>query len=429
MSSQSASTANCSASADGSSSSCPTVPSAMQIDVPQTGRAAVSDEGTDASRMAMAPPRRLPPTGPTNVGELVAKAKKAAASLWMILHAQNCRATGNCPHRGCSETKRLLIHVKTCPASNSPNIPCPTQCKGCRETRKLLAHYRRCKDMRVKQVGLGRRSGLQPDQSCLVCSLMARYAKTMMDRSTAGKNNNAAAANLLCQLKATDAKFSVERGLSNNFNDLSHQEANVCTPVVDGSPSLGLPKRSSSMILMPPPPPRFGSAPTRSSTFKKKCLANESFGAYPSLLGRSVDSTVRVPFPILRHPSPNRGAGRTINHHGLVVPGLTTATSSPRRRRAESYDERKRSVNFAPTVITSEQYYRNDQEDGQLLSSLLAPTDENRQVTRPRSASCSNMGSNNDGNNATMPSSSARGCDTIAEEVVEHVEEPLFRMD
>jgi hypothetical protein len=27
-------------------------------------------------------------TGPTNVGELVAKAKKAAASLWMILHAQ-----------------------------------------------------------------------------------------------------------------------------------------------------------------------------------------------------------------------------------------------------------------------------------------------------------------------------------------------------
>lgn len=33
-------------------------------------------------------PQQPPPTSTNNVGELVTKAKKAAASLWMILHAQ-----------------------------------------------------------------------------------------------------------------------------------------------------------------------------------------------------------------------------------------------------------------------------------------------------------------------------------------------------
>lgn len=35
-------------------------------------------------------PQLPPPTSTNNVGELVTKAKKAAASLWMILHAQVC---------------------------------------------------------------------------------------------------------------------------------------------------------------------------------------------------------------------------------------------------------------------------------------------------------------------------------------------------
>jgi len=233
-----------------SSASASSTTSAMQIDVPQ------SERGCDAAtRMPPQCPQRQPQTGPTNVGELVTKAKKAAASLWMILHAQNCRlANDSCPHRGCSQTKRLLIHVKSCPAG--PNFPCPTQCQGCKETRKLLAHYRRCKDMRMKQVGLGRRSGLQPDQSCLVCSLMARYAKSMLDRSSknsAQGKNTAASLSLLSSAasllsSSSDGKFNVERGLA-NFN---HQ-ARVSSPVE--RPNLG-PKRTSSMILMPPTPPR-----------------------------------------------------------------------------------------------------------------------------------------------------------------------------
>lgn len=182
------------------------------------------------------------------------------------------------------------------------------------------------------------------------------------------------------------------------------------------------PKRTSSMLLMPPPPPRSGSAPTSaSSTMKKRFArssANESFGSYPSLLGKSVDSTVRVPFPILRHPS--RDVVTT--DHGLVVPGLTPILSSPRRR-AESFDERPTRVQFAPTIITSEQYYCNDQEERK-SSSPMVQNNANNQATRPRSASCSNMGLNN--GDATP--SSAHGCETIAEEGVEH-EEPFFHMD
>jgi len=386
--------------------------SSMQLDDPlrDEGRACASANPEGADSMQPRRPQQQQ-SAPTNVGELVAKAKKAAASLWMILHAQNCRlCNDNCPHRGCSETKLLLAHVKSCPAG--PGFPCPTQCKGCNETRKLLAHYRRCKDIRMKQVGLGRRSGLQPDSSCLVCSLMARYAKNMMDRSckgsSQGKNN---VASLLSS--SADGKFNVERGMA-NF-------ANQSPP----SPDEG-PRRTLSGYLMPPPPPRSRSA--LSSSAFNSCSSNESFFVSqptpsrqkmlsktiicnPSLLGKSVDSNVKVPFPALKR----RAIEVQPENEELVVPGPIIA-SCIQRQRAGSYDEHRTRVKFAPTVIASTKYYFDEQGEEQ--------SEQSMNKVRPRSASCSNMTCND---SDAMPPS-GHECETIAEEGVDR-EQSIFTMD
>ncbi|KAL7433132.1 hypothetical protein ACHAXH_006546, partial [Discostella pseudostelligera] len=162
----------------------------------------------------------------------------------MILHAQNCRLP-NCPHRGCTETKPLLLHVKICIAG--PNFPCPTNYKGCNEARKLLAHYRKCKDARSRQQAsglVGRQLFRPSDQgSCLVCSLMARYAKTMMERTAAinHNNNSSQSKNDSILSSSLDGKVNTnENGLANFATHPPHHH----------------PKRTPSMTLMPPPPPR-----------------------------------------------------------------------------------------------------------------------------------------------------------------------------
>ncbi|KAL7481076.1 hypothetical protein ACHAW6_006753 [Cyclotella cf. meneghiniana] len=129
----------------------------------------------------------------TEVSELVVKAKKAAASLWMILHSQSCHLK-SCPHPHCSDTKYILSHVQACPTSSNPSCSCPTCFKGCNETRKLLAHYQKCKDLRSRQ---NTAQGKQyPQQTtCLVCSLMARYAKNIADKSP-NKNAHIASATM-----------------------------------------------------------------------------------------------------------------------------------------------------------------------------------------------------------------------------------------
>ncbi|KAL7552996.1 hypothetical protein ACHAWF_016240 [Thalassiosira exigua] len=355
--------------------------------------------------VASAPPtqERLQPVGdgdsqtracPADVGDLVKKAKKAAASLWMILHAQNCRLpAGTCPHRGCAECRLLLVHVKTCPAG--PGFPCPT--KGCRETRTLLAHYRRCKDLRAKQVGLGRRAG-STDRSCLVCSLVARYARSAADKTCRGVRNGDASSVLS---SSRDGKFSVERGLPHFADPL---------------------RRTPSMTLMPPPPPRarpvhqiLGSSPSPSQLLYSNAATVAAATDLLALrterdsssLSKSLDGTGTVPFPILRCAN-----SEGIREEELVVP--CPVASKVGRQRAESYDERKSRVKFSPTV--SSKYYFDDAEDEQHDSLPL------RVTSRPRSASCSNMVCN-----SSDPTLSP-GCDTIAEESMEH-EGQVFPMD
>jgi hypothetical protein len=96
---------------------------------------------------------------------VVTKAKKAASSLHLILHAQSCRSP-SCPHRGCRSTRLVLLHLASCAVG--PGFSCASP--GCDQARKLLSHYRRCRDLRLRAT---------PDRphNCLVCSLLAREVR------------------------------------------------------------------------------------------------------------------------------------------------------------------------------------------------------------------------------------------------------------
>ncbi len=351
---------------------------------------------------------------------------------------QNCRLPKDrCPHRGCAETKLLLAHVKACPAG--PDFPCPTRCKGCNETRKLLAHYRRCKDMRTKQVGLGRRSLPQPDQgSCLVCSLVARYAKGMLDRTSNSGASSQGKSNIVASLLSSsfDGKFNIERGLANFANQAR----------------ITLIERTPSMTLMPPPPPpRFGSCPSAYTS----SLPNKSFecssvpsppmhssvaadaavmtypsrasaevhsrSSDPSLPGKSVDTSIRVSFPTLRRSRERIEP----TDDGLIVPGLiadaTSATS--RRQRAGSYDERQTRVKFAPAIIAESELCNFDYQGGE-DGRVSRPRISIGKIMRPRSASCSVSEGGH-----TAASSTSREFDAIVEEGAADCKEPIFSMD
>jgi len=108
------------------------------------------------------------------IGLIISKGKKAAASLWTILHAQNCRKTQSCSHPGCYETKLILLHIKTCNVDNGVKCNHP----GCHETKKLLAHYRRCRSSRQRT-----------NKPCLVCTFLSQHAKSYLEKCKACKNS------------------------------------------------------------------------------------------------------------------------------------------------------------------------------------------------------------------------------------------------
>jgi len=103
-----------------------------------------------------------------NVDIVVAKYKRAAAFLWTVLHAQGCQLSGlKCHIQGCSDTKRLLVHILSCPAY--PGHACPVLYDGCHQARKLIGHYRECRKRQHAQ-----RNKEQKSQ-CLLCTLLGRH--------------------------------------------------------------------------------------------------------------------------------------------------------------------------------------------------------------------------------------------------------------
>jgi len=194
---------------------------------------------------------------------VVAKAKRAAQSLWMILHAQSCQIT-ICPHVGCETTKSLLLHVKECSAGTG-DFQCPDNYHGCYPARKLLNHYRRCREIRIRQIRS--RIGRKQSHSCLVCSLTARYAKTVLE------NRNLSVSSTQCNDAPSPKPVHVSSVYyANNFtlnqaeskyhaivttNKVPHRKS-VRFENITSSPSL---TRSSSRLSMPPPPPRTATSP------------------------------------------------------------------------------------------------------------------------------------------------------------------------
>lgn len=207
-----------------------------------------------------------------DVGAVVLKAKRAAKSLWMIIHAQNCR-TACCPHRGCQDTKKLLLHVKTCPAG--PGFDCPDGFNGCLQARKLLLHYRRCRDVRARAARQppAKRLLRQQQHSCLVCSLMARHAKAKDSLDSSGKVSP-------CSSGVVSNK---EANRANNTTVSPQQPEHTLpistTPVV----------RSTSMQSMPPPPPRL---PQQSRTSNHQHLPYSTKHSPSNSLSLAVASSV-----------------------------------------------------------------------------------------------------------------------------------------
>jgi hypothetical protein len=111
---------------------------------------------------------------------------------------------GNCPFPGCREAKLLHLHIKTCsfdaPGGNNNNnntasnsSGCPTLYNGCEQSRKLLAHYRRCRTIRATQAG--QLAGRQHrEHYCLVCSLVARQARSMLRPTSSSHHAKASVA-------------------------------------------------------------------------------------------------------------------------------------------------------------------------------------------------------------------------------------------
>jgi len=244
-------------------------------------------------------------------------------------------------------------------------------------------------------------------------------------------------------------------------------------------------ERPSSMTLMPPPPPRlavtqqtpikncstlpqapFEVVQAEPMSSKLTALAkvaavlspnvpsvNTSYMRSSSLqLGKSYDSSVSTsPFSILKQGINGTTTTASVSRledevmasispdessEQLVIPTGNTINNNRRRPRAESFDERKTRVKFAPGVTTtyfnaesplpySNHQYNNEQQQQQQLSS----------PNRPRSASCSSVGGN-----STDSGNSSDGmggnCETIVEEGVfvqqqkeQQAEQPIFDMD
>lgn len=292
-----------------------------------------------------------PPNRDVNL--VVNKAKRAAASLWMVLHAQTCRLSGNnCRHQGCIETKRLLLHVKTCTASS--DYDCPQKYHGCLQAKKLLAHYRRCREMRLRQSrqNLEKRGVRYQQHPCLVCTLVARHARNVIEGGKAPVPS------------IPTAPKTVLRGVMTTRT--------ACQECVDSGNEID--KKSKLSQLMPPPPPRsphtsgsdislleaasslsalssskadymcytdekeivYGSPPTQTQLMQSnveevaKATAPTSYvgSSDSSMLGKSVDS---IKSYMDHSVSQNSGGGSPVS-------------MPPKRyfrRRAESFDERK----------------------------------------------------------------------------------------
>ena len=118
---------------------------------------------------------------------------------------------------------------------------------GCAQSRKLLAHYRRCRSLRARHTGTGS-TGINPTNTsshhhCLVCSLVARQARTMLERKTASSSSSSSSAGAVSGKEPCAKKTPSQR---------------IVSYTVSTEAYAGVSARRGSLAKMPPPPPKLG---------------------------------------------------------------------------------------------------------------------------------------------------------------------------
>jgi len=301
-----------------------------------------------------------------NVDVVVTKYKRAAAFLWTVIHAQGCQLpVPECHVQGCSDTKRLLVHIQSCTAS--AGHACPISYGGCQQARKLIGHYKDCRKTQLAQ-----RKRVKKSQ-CLLCTLLGRHKpiKTRRDgiyqtssEHTEPNPKDREGLNAVVKARGSTvvpvSPMALTRGPSTR------------STVVPVSPMVLT--RSPSAQFMPPPPPRPRTA---------------SLGSIP-----------------LSHSSPMSMCSLTLSDNGEEKFG-ENINSAICRARSGSLDNKK-------VEATSS----NFDNDPTVEAHLTHPTGRNENIMscdspksylpaqhrfRQRSFSCSNM-------------SSSGCCDTVLEE-------------
>lgn len=198
-----------------------------------------------------------------NVEAVIVKSKRAAASLWMVLHAKGCclPPTGprRCIHQGCAETKLILLHVKSCAAGS--DFYCPQNYHGCQQVRKLLAHYRRCRDLRrqhATQFRVNNGASSSQPHACLVCSLVVRHARCVLEGGKApvpSITQESRSVSDTGRVVSSRLLLGSTISSSSKLKPLSSAPVELISKQIKKIEPLQL-SRTDSTNLMPPPPPR-----------------------------------------------------------------------------------------------------------------------------------------------------------------------------
>lgn len=331
-------------------------------------------------------------TGTPNVETVVVKAKRAASTIWTLLHAQNCVLGDRCPHTGCHEAKLLHLHIKTCAAG--VGFECPTGYHGCDQARKLLAHYRRCRAIRAKQVGQapGRRD-LSRQHVCLVCSLVARQARSTLERSS----TSSARSSTVSTTKKVSSRKVVSSFMLNSDNEI--------VPLVKKS-------------IMPPPPPR-KSIGTEHPPIKRLQFSNHQ---------KNVELQHRLPFAVAVAGDPAASTEGSISpmllDTSILAKSLDSVRGSYMKMAASEATHKQLGLKRSGFSATQQQPafdLRDERKEGRPRSASFAAPIRSSQghafMTQPlevqspgrsRSASCSGIRS--------AAATQTASCDTILEE-------------
>lgn len=311
-------------------------------------------------------------------------------------------------HTGCQEAKLLHLHLKTCPAGSNTG-DCPMDYHGCDQSRKLLAHYRRCRTLRARQHangngnnssstttstasggnngmsgnGINNNNGSSSSSSsssghhCLVCSLMARQARTVLEHTSSSKSSSSLSTSgpntkSIHPLKKNAFAVSAPRKMSYSLpSDVMSEAATRREKMNHTNAAAATTTTTTTGAMMPPPPPRRTNEPFPLSYVAKRCPGGSSNGGSLDSLAflyatakqldgdgddnddcddnqaflpatttirreRAVSEAENTPSTVFRNGINTTSSGLDFSSVGLAMTTATTSTTAKRRERSAS---------------------------------------------------------------------------------------------